>query len=275
MNDLISDKITALKSSHVILIENTNYHHWERRRVFTHKIISYSYRNFLNKYEWYLKFDNADKLVFPDHFAKLVYHKTETTDRDDIHKFDLNLPWILGHFIEFSPCLHFIYSLAVYGINNKFIEIVGKIAIKDDVFSVKDLAECADDFTSCNHHHESDYPWACLEDLDIKIAPIRDEYDRDYFFPFQVKDHYVKMNEYKKDDWYWFGKNKESVGDNCCAKYPVAFSNYPDDPELLLKYYQIVYSAKPRARTIKLMARVRYMDLPPNVTQIGSSLKPH
>lgn len=276
VNDLISNKIATLTNSQVSFIENTNLQHWRRRRFFTHQIIQKTYTNYLNQYEWYLKFDNVDKLIFPDHFANLVYHKHKD---ENIHKFDMDIPWILGHFIEFEPCVHFIYSLTAYAVNNKFMEIVGEIAFRKDVVNnqdkiVNDLSEC--NTIKCDHHHESDFPWACLEDLDIKIAPIRDENDRDYFFPFQVRDHFIRMTEYREDDWYWLGKSKGNVGNNCCAKYSIAFGNYPEDADLLLKYYQVMYSVKPYERTMELMSRVRKMNPNKifNITQKGSSYYP-
>lgn len=228
------------------------------RRMNNYHIFTYTYK-FYSEYKWYIKFPSTECLVFVDHFRKLI---TDPKTGDNIY--DMDKPQLLGHFMKhLKDCQDFIYSDAVYAFNNEFLKRVGKVAtshiIKNEL-QLENIKECVT-YPKCKHHENNDFSPFCLHDLGVDIKPTRDSQEREYFLPWGIHQHYVSM-EYEKHglyDMYWRGKDENAFGENCCAKYPVSFCNYPNSGELS-KYYQVLLKTDPERRNMELIAQIPKFD---------------
>ena len=229
------------------------------RRVNNYHILTYTHK-FYPDYKWYIKFPDVECLVLVDHFKKLV-----TNPKTGDSNYNMDKPQLLGHFIKHhKDCNDYIYSSAVYGFNNKFLQKVGFVAkshiIKNEL-QLDNIQQCQTS-PKCKHHENDDFSPFCLKDLGVEIKPTRDLNGREYFLPFGIHQHYVSMKHEQYDTmykWYWNGKDPNAFAHNCCAKYPVSFGNYPDSGELS-KYYQILLKADPERRNMEFISNIQKFD---------------
>jgi len=205
-----------------VSIENKNLQHWEQRRYITYHALAHAFM-YHNNFDWYIRIAKPNVLTFPENFARMV--KDKMLSSADKH--------YLGHTLT-KDGKPFNYALSAYALSRGAIFTIGQ--------AMYELSEGNESSFRCKDgefHTEDDFAFLCMEkEFGLVPGNSRDNMDREFFLIFQVKDHVREMKVYR-DDWFWQNKKPENTGENCCAMYPVAFTNYK--PSALRKLYSLVY----------------------------------
>jgi len=198
----------------VILITMPGVKYWDMRRKMSYSIWAHIYdrpKEFRN-FDYFVKL-SPDQLFIADNLRAMLREKK-------LHiQTRYGKPLYMGHTL-YANGDPYVYGPGTYVLNRPALEIIGPL--------VQQLAQGNTAVLSClevEYPSEDDFAGFCFKDLGIAPADTRDSEGREFFLIFQARDHYERMNE-KRDDWFWRGKHKKNVGEQCCAEYPVSFGNY-------------------------------------------------
>jgi len=209
--------------SDFISVENKDLKFWEQRRYITYHALAHAYQHH-NNFHWILRIAKPNVLTFVENFARLVEDKGYSENEN----------YYLGHTLT-KDGKPFNYALSAYALSRNSLFTIGPTMVAlakgdESSFRCKEEQE---------YHSEDDFAFICLEkEFHITPGDTRDKDGREFFLLFQVKDHYQEMTTHR-DDWFWQNKSPKNTGENCCAKYPVAFTNYKPRP--LKSLYSLVY----------------------------------
>lgn len=211
----------------LVVAPDKNLQFFDQRRYLTyHGLAAASHQ--LKKYEWFLRIAAPSVLVYPENFARFVLRENMKSQFGR---------YFVGHTLT-KDGHQFNYALSAYGLHRSALKALAPTIqqIVDDKVPKEEILKCF----NREFHTEDDFPGFCMK-KDFKITPSvsRDNFGKEYFLTFQIRDHYEKMNNWV-EDWYWQNKDPKNVGKQCCAQFPVAFTNYKKTKQLE-KLYESVY----------------------------------
>ncbi len=144
----------------------------------TREAFKYSYENYKNKVDWYLKADD-DTFVVVENLRHLLHDRSSTD------------PVYYGR--RFKPYVSQGYMSGGAGY------VLSKEAVRKFVETgLKDPSKCRDDPGGAEDLEMGQ----CLQNIGVKAGDSRDELGRETFHPFEPEHHLIP-GLVPKDNWYW------------------------------------------------------------------------
>ncbi len=144
----------------------------------TREAFKYSYDNYKNKVDWYLKADD-DTFVVVENLRHLLHDRSSV---DPVYYGRRFKPYVSQGYMSGGAG----YVLSKEAVR-KFVEI-----------GLKDPSKCRDDPGGAEDLEMGQ----CLQNIGVKAGDSRDELGRETFHPFEPEHHLIP-GLVPKDNWYW------------------------------------------------------------------------
>lgn len=197
---------------------------------------TYIYKNFFDKYDWFLKADDDTYVIaaihsyFKEVFIYFRYVIMENL-RYMLYKYDKQTPIYFG--CKFKPFVRqgYMSGGAGYVLSKESLRRFVKIGIPDENYCKQEDGEMDDVELG-----------VCLEKLNVTAGDTRDWNGKGRMFPFDP--NYFLFDGPPQDDWYsiyaFYPTNK---GRNCCSERTISFHYI--NPEAMYALDFLIYELEP------------------------------